>query len=158
LLRSGCKKRSEGKRSSSGESAGGRMAGKSHRIGARLIVLFSVSLPLVSHADTHCMGNTDKICLIYKGPTNVLCSSVLALRYEEKFVCTTGRYKNQGWDIWCRNSDNLCNVSKDDVCDEHQLSQWHDYDHCTLVGNVGPNWPPPPDALKAAEDAEHLHH
>lgn len=146
------------KRSDSREFAGECMARKSFSVSACLTVLFSVSLPLISYAETHCIGNTDKICLIYKGPTNVLCSHVLALRYEEKLICTTGRYTNQGWDIWCRNSDNLCNVSKDDICDTNQLSQWHDFEHCTLVGNVGPNWVPPPDALKAAEDAEHHHH
>jgi hypothetical protein len=107
-------------------------------------------------ADSQCIWSDANICIKYNGPvdqnfcggTGVTGISV----WEIKLVCKPGTPRaGQGWDIWCRTSDNKCNVNKSDACpNSGQLTQWTTDEHCTNGGSPS-NWNPPPDTFSKAK-------
>lgn len=113
---------------------------------ARVAIVPMLLLSSIAASARTCKNPNDpNVCIVEQSPVKTLQCSGDVKGYEVKFVCKTGRNAGQGWDIWCRSSDGLCNLSEHEVCPQGGgLTQWHLYDHCTQ-GGAQPNWPPPPD-------------
>jgi hypothetical protein len=113
----------------------------SHRLPSIWLALTMVGmgLPILAYSD--CIGGSDGVaCVKYVSKwRRANCEGNLQVQ-EFKFVCKSGipHLQGAGFDIFCRSTDNKCNLSEHEMCPNVGLTQKNVDQHCTTEGQ--PNW------------------